>query len=53
MSLILSTPFELGYSSMYRNFSSNCKDDSWCGAFLTWLSSVLRTPVTNDYITTI
>ena len=41
MSLILSTLLEFGDSSIYRNFSSNCKDDSVCGAFLTWLSSVL------------
>ena len=53
MSIILSTPFEFGDSSIYRNFSSNCKDDSCRGAFLTWLSSVLQIPVTNDYITTI
>ena len=53
MSPILSTPYELGDSNIYRNFSSNCKGDSWCGAYLTWLSSVLRIPVTNDYITTI
>ena len=50
MPLILSIPFEFSDSSFYRNFSSNCKDDSRCGAFLKWLSRVLQIPVTCDYI---
>ena len=43
----------IGDSRIHHNFSNNCEDDSWFGAFLAGLQSVLQIPMTNDYIITI